>query len=139
MDDLAAIAAEDDDADDAFAASFARATSAPAASEADAWTRPATRWDRPSGGSEADRLEAAARLAELRSRWEFAEVLAFLTAFRRELRAGARRANQALGFRETHWAAAAPTAAELERALADQEGTLAFPESSGFPAEAPLV
>ena len=139
MDDLAAIAAEDDDADDAFAASFARATSAPAASEADAGTRPATRGDRPSGGSEADRLEAAARLAELRSRWEFAEVLAFLTAFRRELRAGARRANQALGFRETHWAAAAPTAAELERALADPEGTLAFPESSGFPAEAPLV
>ena len=141
VDDLAAIAAEDDDADDAFASSL-RATNPSRPSAADAEPAAASTREDPlssRGVSEADRLEAAARLAELRSRWEFAEVLAFLTAFRRELRAGARRANKALGLRATHWAAAASTAAELERALADPEGKLAFEgEASEFPAEAPV-
>ena len=129
MDDLAAVAAEEDDADDAF--SFRRETTRMDDSRMD------EEHEKKGGGSVSaeDRLEAAARLAELRSRWELAEVLAFLTAFRRELRAGARRATKALGLRETHWAAAAPSAAELERALADPEGKLAFPGEPGFPAE----
>ena len=127
VDDLAAVAAEEDDADDAF--SFRRETTRKDDSRMD------EEHEKKGSVSAEDRLEAAARLAELRSRWELAEVLAFLTAFRRELRAGARRATKALGLRETHWAAAAPSAAELERALADPEGKLAFPGEPGFPAE----
>ena len=119
VDDLAAVAAEDDDAD----YSFLETNETRQTPNADAL------------GIEsgcADRTEAASRLAELRGRWEFAEVLAFFTAFRFELRDGVRRATKALGLRETHWAAAPPTAADLERALADPEGKLAFFEGSGF-------
>jgi hypothetical protein len=119
VDDLAAVAAEDDDAD----YSFLETNETRQTPNADALGI--------KSGC-ADRTEAASRLAELRGRWEFAEVLAFFTAFRFELRDGVRRATKALGLRETHWAAAPPTAADLERALADPEGKLAFFEGSGF-------